>query len=686
MAKKKKDLKDALPQLLKACKKNIPNHDSTLIEKAFAFCIEKHDGQMRLSGEPFHNHPIAAALILATEIKLDDYSVVAALLSHIVRKTETTLEDIKDKFGSTITVIVEGLHKISKIETSRADKITQLENYRKLLLSLFKDVRIILVKLSLRLNNMRTAQYLPLEDRVLIAHETMEVYTPYANRFGLRNIKWELEDLSFKFIDPINYDSIKSKLKATRQEREKYVKDFIKPIENKLANDKRLQGFGLKHRIEGRAKHIFSIHNKTIARKKPMEELYDLEAVRIVLDCDDPIMCFYYYGIAASIYPPVPETFKDYISAPKKNGYRSIHTALLGPKNKPVELQIRTESMHEIAEYGVAAHFEYKRGLVPATSVMESDSAQQWLNSIRDIFDSEHGESPQVLLESIKKNVFLEEIHVFSPKNEMMTFPAGATPLDMAYAIHMELGDSTIGAKINGQIVPLDTKLSSGDMVEIITSKKGRPEKEWLKMTITPKAKSGIRKYLRRMKKQAMSRGLDIITKLLSENRIRLRTNEFAKLLHALGFSKREELYLALGRNEIKPSRIIATLINNQTISPEMSLQIKNSIQAAEKTEDLSERSEQKDGYDKNDHILKADFKLVAKYRNNLIEDLGNRIVNVSGLGIMTISYKHVEDKVEIELGLQLSEPEMLDYLLREMHSTRGMISVEETGQFELEE
>jgi len=680
MARKKRDLSEALPQLITACRANIRFCDEELITKAFEFCIKHHKGQLRLSGEPFHNHPIAAALILANEIKLDDNSVVAALLAHIPRKTDITIDQISEEFGDTIKVIVEGLDKISKIETNRADQITQLDNYRKLLLSLFKDVRIILVKLALRLNNMRTAQYLSLEDSFLLAQETMEVYTPYANRFGLRNIKWELEDLSFKFIDPQNYNHIKSNLKTTRAEREKYVKDFIKPIRKKLDTNPQLKSLGIKHRIEGRAKHIYSIHNKTLARKKPMEELYDLEAVRIVIDTDDPLLCFYFYGIAASIYPPVPETFKDYISAPKKNGYKSIHTALLGPNNRPVELQIRTEDMHEIAEYGVAAHFEYKRGLLPAASVLESPSAQEWLNSIRDIFDSEHGESPQVLLESVKKNVFLEEIHVFTPKNEMMTFPAGATPLDLAYAVHMELGDTTIGAKINGQIVPLDTKLTSGDTVEIITSKKGRPERDWLMMTITPKAKAGIRKYLRRQKKKAMSKGLDIITRLLSENKIRLRTREFTKLLNALGFSKREELYLALGRNELRPSRIIATLINNQTISPDISEQMQNSIQAASLpiTATAEENSQ-----DTEADIINAGLKLVAEYRDNLIEDLGSRLLNVPGLKIISISYKGVEDKVETELIVQLTEPERLDYLLREMHGTKGMISVTDIGEFE---
>lgn len=674
MAKRRKDLSDALPQLLEACRDNLQQHDAKLIRKAFEFCLEKHKGQKRLSGEHFHNHPIASALIVATEIKLDDISVAAALLAHIPRKSDITLAEIKHEFGDTIAVIVEGLDKISRIETDRADKITQLENYRKLLLSLFKDFRIILVKLALRLNNMRTAQYLPLEEGFLLAQETMEVYTPYANRFGLRNIKWELEDLSFKFTHPTEYEQIRSKLKATRSEREKYVKDFIKPIKKALDKDPRFVDLGIEYRIEGRAKHIFSIHNKTLARRKPMEELYDLEAVRIIIESDDPLLCFYYYGLAASIYPPVPETFKDYISAPKKNGYQSIHTALLGPSNKPVELQIRTEAMHQIAEYGVAAHFEYKKGLLPASNVLETESAQEWLNSIRDIFDSEHGESPQVLLESIKKNVFLEEIHVFTPKNEMLTFPAGATLLDFAYAIHMELGDTTIGGKLNGQVVPLDTKLSSGDAVEIITSKKGRPERSWLTMAITPKAKSGIRKYLRRQKKKAMSKGLDIITHLFTENKIRLRTNEFAKLLYALGFSKREELYQALGNNELRPSRIIATLINNQTISPEVSAQIQNSFQAV--GESLESDASSQENKEEESEFAQVAFRLTAKYRDNLIEDLGGRLLNVPELRINSISYKNIEDKVETEIYVDLLDPLQLDFLLRELNGTRGIISL----------
>ncbi|GAB5465718.1 MAG: hypothetical protein Kapaf2KO_11540 [Candidatus Kapaibacteriales bacterium] len=667
MAKRNKDLSNSLEELLQACRRKIRVCDERLITKAFRYCLKMHKGQNRLSGEPFHNHPIASAFIVANEIKLDDISVASALLSHVVRKSNVTIQEIREEFGETISVIVEGLDRISRMETKRSDKIGQLDNYRKILLSLFKDFRIILVKLGLRLNNMRTIGYLPEETQREIATETMEVYTPYANRFGLRNLKWELEDLSFKVLDPDNYHTIRKKLKTTRAEREKYVKDFIKPIKKILEKDPRFADLGIKFRIDGRAKHIYSIHNKTIARQKPMEELYDLEGFRIIIDSDDPLMCFYFYGAAASIYPPVPETFKDYISAPKKNGYQSIHTGLIGPEQRLVELQIRTEQMHTVSEIGVAAHFDYKKGLLPASSVLDSEEATEWLDSIREIFDSEQSESPQTLLTSVKQNVFLEEIHVLTPKNELRTFPAGATALDFAYSIHMELGDMAIGAKINGDIMPLDTKLNSGDSIEIITSKNAKPSREWLTMAITPKAKSGIRKFLRRQKKEAMSLGLDIISDIFQKHKIRLRTREFAKLLNSMGFNKRDELYLALGKGEIKPSRVLAVLINNQAIGTAEGLE--NSLQ-------ISSDLNPKEGKENEEKDIIAEFNLMAGFRDNVLEDIGGRIVNVEGLIIESISYSNEDDKVFVDLKVRLQAPERLDFLLRELHSTRGMLSV----------
>lgn len=551
-----KDTDADLNFLLAKCKKHLGKFDKNLIKDAFNLCILAHDGKVRKSGEPFYTHSLEVALIVIDEIPLDDISVASALLHDVLNYSDKfQLEEIREQFGPTVAEIVTGVHKIKNIESYNIDQLNQLEKYRKLLLSLFTDVRIILIKLADRLHNMRTLAHLPEERQLYLSNETLEVYAPFANRFGLRNLKWELEDLAFKYTYREEYDSIKSSLIGTRKEREEYVDRFTAPIKEKLETDRFLKKNRIKFEISGRAKHIFSIYNKMRTRKKAINELYDLVAVRIIINSNDDNMCFYVYGLIAAIYPPVFETFKDYINAPKKNGYQSIHVAVVGPDNKPVEIQLRTERMHKISEYGFASHFGYKRGLLPAQSVLDDNNIQEWMDTVRVIFENTGDETPQQLLESVKKNLFMDEIHVFTPANELRTFPRDATPLDFAFSIHSEIGYQCIGAKVNGKIVPLDYKLHNGDQVEILTSSNQKPSKEWLRIVVTSRAKTLISKHIKDDQKRIEEIGRNIWIKDLEKHNFEIDQEDLSKLVQSLNFENLSEFFLALGSHKLDISR-----------------------------------------------------------------------------------------------------------------------------------
>ncbi len=551
-----KDTNADLSYLLVRCKKRLGKFDKNLIKSAFNLCIQAHEGKVRKSGEPFYTHSLQVAIIVIDEIPLDDISVASALLHDVLNYSEKyKLDDIRKQFGPTVAEIVTGVHKIKNIESYNIDQLNQLENYRKLLLSLFTDVRIILIKLADRLHNMRTLEYLPVDRQIYLANETLEVYAPFANRFGLRNLKWELEDLAFKYTYRKEYDSIKSSLRGTRKEREEYVDRFTAPIKEKLEKDRFLRKNRIKFEISGRAKHIFSIYNKMRARQKAVGELYDLVAVRIIINSNDDNMCFYVYGLIAAIYPPVFETFKDYINAPKKNGYQSIHVAVVGPDKKPVEIQIRTERMHRISEHGFASHFGYKRGLLPAQSVLDDKNIQEWMDTVRVIFENTSEETPQQLLESVKKNLFMDEIHVFTPANELRAFPRDATPLDFAFSIHSEIGYQCIGAKVNGKIVPLDYKLHNGDQVEILTSANQKPSKQWLRIVATSRAKTLISKYIRDDQKKVEEIGRNIWLKNLEKHNLKIDQDDLSKLAKSLNYKDIPEFFVALGSHKFDIGR-----------------------------------------------------------------------------------------------------------------------------------
>jgi len=537
--------KRMLDELLAVSKENIPKVDEALITKAFSFTLEAHRHELRDSGEPYFTHPYEVALIVAKEIPLDDTTIVSTLLHDVVEDTEFNLEVLASEFGREVADIVDGVTKISGI--FKGQEITRAENYRKLLLSMVRDVRVILVKFADRLHNMRTLDYVNTDKQRRIAQETLEIYAPFANRFGLGRVKWELEDLSFKYLNQEAYTNLVRKVQGKRKERESYIKKFAEPV------SKKLNEYNLNYDLKGRAKHLYSIYRKMISRNKPFEEIYDLFAVRIILDTENTNDCYTTLGIVNQIYLPVPDRFKDYISIPKTNNYQSIHTTVVGPDGRLVEVQIRTKKMDEIAEKGVAAHWKYKENKTASDKDLED-----WANWIRDIFENtSREEARENLLESFKLNLYQDEIYAFTPKGDLRRLPLNSTPVDFAFEIHSNVGLHCIGAKINGRIVPLDTKLNSGDQIEIITSKNQQPNKNWLKFVKTHKAKSNIRKYINKEEQKIVDTGKEIWDKKTKKLKLDYSSSELSKLVTRLKFENHKQFYSAIAKGNLNLDEVL---------------------------------------------------------------------------------------------------------------------------------
>ena len=548
-------LEHDLNTLLEACEKNISPFDRNLITRAFHLCVDAHRRTIRASGEPYYTHPFAVGIILARELPLDDVSIAAALLHDVVEDTDFTIEDIRAEFGPAVAEIVDGVTKISGVFNSHV--ITQAASYRKLLLSMVNDVRVILVKFADRLHNLRTLEYLPPHKQQRMARETLDIYAPFAHRFGLGNVKWEMEDLAFKYLNPEAYSRLKTALNTKRKAREEYIDRTIGPLRERLEAER------MKFEIYGRAKHLYSIYNKMRVQNKSLDEIHDLVAIRIILDTDNPNECFTVYGIVSEIFTPVPEQFKNYISVPKKNGYQSIHTTVIGPDGRQVEVQIRTRKMHEVAERGIAAHFNYKEAaLNPSNVVNEDKQLEEWANWIRDIFERATDESAsQEVLESFRLNLFQDEIYVFTPKGDLRILPKGATPIDFAYDIHSEVGYHCIGAKVNGRIVPLDTQLKSGDQVEILTSKNQTPSADWEKIAVTHKARSGIRRWLNDQRRKHVQQGRELWEKRAKKEKLHINDDELERLSHALKYESRGDFFSDIGAGKITPDEAVALVL-----------------------------------------------------------------------------------------------------------------------------
>ncbi len=568
---------EKLNRLLEACRSNLYSFDENLIRRAFQFSWNAHvKGKPRASGEPYFSHPFEVALVVAKEIPLDDISVASALLHDVVEDTTYDLRSIRAEFGEGIAEIVDGVTKISGAVESH--EITRAENYRKMLLSMAKDVRVILVKFADRLHNMRTLAFLRPEKQQRIAKETLEIYAPLAHRFGLAKVKWEFEDLAFKYLNSNDYEFISRKLNAKRREREAYIRKFIQPIR------KRLEADGYKFEITGRPKHIFSIYNKMVKRNKPIEEIYDLFAVRVILDTADKNECFSVYGIVSEIYTPVPERFKDYISVPKQNGYQSIHTTVVGPEGKMVEVQIRTQQMDEVADRGVAAHWKYKEDVKVTDRKLD-----EWISWVREILEqpavSTGEDAAKSFLEGFKLDLYQDEIYVFTPKGDLQVLPRGSTPVDFAFEIHSQVGTHCVGAKVGGRIVPLNTKLNSGDQIEIITSSNQNINPDWEKFVVSRKAKAHIRRWINDETRKKAAEGEEIWAKRLKKHKLSLPEDDFYKLVRELKYDNAQKFYVAVAEEEIDPERIISRLTQQKSVkeSPEPGKPVHTFVEIARK-------------------------------------------------------------------------------------------------------
>ncbi len=513
-----------------------------IIERAFRFAKEAHNGVRRRSSEPYILHPIAVAKIASQEIGLGSTSICSALLHDVVEDTEYTVEDIEQHFGKKIAQIVEGLTKISGgIFGDKAS--AQAENFRKLLLTMSEDIRVVLIKMADRLHNMRTLGSMAPNKQYKIAGETLYIYAPLAHRLGLFAIKTELEDLSFKYEHPAEYERITNLIRQSEERREMVYNDFATPIL------KRLDSIGVVYEAKARLKSVYSIWRKMETKHIPFEEVYDLYAMRIIFetpkDVSEKEMCYKIYSSLTDLYRPHPDRTRDWIANPKANGYQALHVTLMGPDGNWVEVQIRSRRMDEIAEKGFAAHWKYKIG--------ESDEEKElnvWLKTIKDILDDP---TPNAIdfLDTLKLNLFASEIVVFTPKGELLTLPAGATVLDVAFTLHSEIGVHCIAGKVNHKLVPLSQKLNSGDQVEVLTSQSQTPKQEWMNFLATAKAKTRLRKELRRVQLPVMEKGKKIFDDFLVQNDIILNNNVMTKILGTYQVSSRDELFQKLGSGEL---------------------------------------------------------------------------------------------------------------------------------------
>jgi GTP diphosphokinase / guanosine-3',5'-bis(diphosphate) 3'-diphosphatase len=539
--------KRMLDDLLAECRRNLPAVNEELIRKAFQLSYESHKNDFRASGEPYFNHPYEVAMIVSREMPLDDISVVSALLHDVVEDSDISIDFIVSEFGKEVSEIVDGVTKMGGV--FKGQEINQAENYRKLLLSMVKDVRVILVKFADRLHNMRTLEFVHPQKQRRIAKETLEIYAPFAHRFGLGAIKWEMEDLSFKYLNKESYDDIAKRINNTRRERESFINKFIKPVVEKLNEHK------LVYELGGRPKHLYSIYRKMVMQNRPFEDIYDLLAVRIILESNDPNECYYVLGIINQLYKPIPDRFKDFISIPKKNNYQSIHTTVIGPEGRLVEVQIRTRRMHEIAERGVAAHWKYKENIGTGG---ENTDLEEWVNWIRDIFENaSKDEATKEILASFKLNLYQDEIYIFTPKGDLRRLPLDSTPVDFAYEVHSNVGNRCIGAKVNNKIVPLDTVLHSGDQVEIITSKNQHPNKSWLQFVQTHKAKNNIRKYLGKEEEKIYEAGKEIWERKIKKLKLSFSQDDVIKLFRKLKYDNIRDFYQAVAEDKLNLDQIL---------------------------------------------------------------------------------------------------------------------------------
>ena len=538
-----------------------PRADLELINRAYVFSAKAHSGHVRRSGEPYLIHPLQVAEILS-EMKMDVNTITVGLLHDTIEDTDVTREDLQARFGDEVTFLVEGLTKISRLEFKSKEQ-HQAENLRRMILSMAQDIRVIMVKLADRLHNMRTLQYLEPDKQLMVALETRDIYAPLANRLGISWIQSELEDLSFKYMHPDAYESLRVKVEEKSKEFDTYTKKVTKILQEAL-EEHQIEG-----EVTGRAKHLWSIYNKMQKQELPFDQIYDLVAFRIIVTSVKD--CYGILGMIHSMFKPIPGRFKDYIGVPKSNRYQSLHTTVIGPFGDRMEVQIRTNEMHQTAEGGIAAHWRYKSdGKLPAD---EDIKRFKWFKQILD--ELTEVEDPRELMQTVRTDLFPDEVYVFTPKGDVKEFPKGATPIDFAYSIHTDVGHQCVGAKVNGRMVPLKYKLKNGDTLNIITSRGHKPSKDWLKMAATNSAKAKIRSFIKREERErSLKIGEEMLDKELRKMGTTLKktkkTKEFEKITTAFGFHRSEDLIATVGFGRYSPRQILSRLFPAEEVDDKL--------------------------------------------------------------------------------------------------------------------
>ena len=571
-----------IEQLLMKASTYMKDPDLQRIREAYEFADRAHSGQVRKSGEPYILHPLAVADIVVN-MQMDPTSVVAALLHDVVEDTSVSLEEVHAKFGETCAMLVDGLTKLERIQF-RSKEEQQNENYRKMFIAMANDIRVIVIKLADRLHNMRTLKYQSEESQRRIAYETLEIFCPIAHRLGISAIKWEMEDIALRYLNPQQYYRIANLMHKKRAEREQYISDVIARIKEKLDE------MGITADLSGRPKHIYSVYKKMTAKNKQFNEIYDLLAIRIIVDNIKD--CYATLGIIHTLWKPMPGRFKDYIAMPKANMYQSLHTTVIGPTGEPTEVQIRTWEMHRTAEYGIAAHWAYKEG-----NTSTGGSFEEKMTFLREILDlQQETKDAQEFVESLKMDFFSDSVFVFTPKGEVIELPTGSVPLDFAYRIHTEVGNRTIGAKVNGRIVPLDHKLKTGDIVEILTSKHSYgPSSDWVKIAQSSHARSKIKQWFKKEKREEnVQKGRDMIERELK--RLGLEPPAWMsddKLLEAakkFSFNDIEDMMSAIGFGGITAAQICTRLTEKLRKEAEEA----NQIELTHEVKEVKKESERK--------------------------------------------------------------------------------------------
>jgi GTP diphosphokinase / guanosine-3',5'-bis(diphosphate) 3'-diphosphatase len=548
---------DALPPRLRQPVETYADRlDLDVVARAYRFSEKAHEGQKRASGEHYFGHCVEVTTILA-ELHLDSISLTAGLIHDVVEDTDITLDDVRAEFGDEVASIVDGVTKIGKVQF-RSTTEQQVENYRKLLLSMAQDARVITIKLADRLHNMRTLEHLRTDKRRRIALETREIYAPLAHRLGMAQIRWELEDLAFKHLEPEAYRDLAKKIADRRKEREEQIEALRGPLGEELRNA------GIPCEVYGRPKHLWSIHRKMVKRGRPYEEIYDLMAIRVVTD--SIANCYHALGVIHNKWTPLQERFHDYIATPKSNMYRSLHTTIFGPRGRLYEIQIRTHEMHRTAEYGIAAHWRYKEGEEGAAD--EVDETLSWFRQVLEW--QQDTREPEEFMEFLRIDLFQDEIFVFTPKGDVKQLPKGATPIDFAFAVHTEVGLHCSGAKINGRIAPLSREVKNGDTVEVMTDPRQKPSRDWLAFVKTARARQKIRHWIKQVESEsAIQLGNELFTRELRKARKdrppEVRLQQAAEALNYVEF---EAVVAALGRGEIGPSAILKELFPGEESAP----------------------------------------------------------------------------------------------------------------------